>query len=412
MKKPRLVLILASFPQISETFIVNKFVALLDHGWDVHVECRKHARESWGAFPQFAKRRDLPARVHQTWPVSPKWLAILLSPLAFLTCLLKNPIGLAGYLKRGLKRHGFGVIKRFYLDARVIALKPSLVHFEFGATAVERADLNDLLGCVGIVSFRGYDLNFSGLDVEDYYKEVWKFTDGFHFLGEDLHQRALRRGLPPEKPYALIPPAIDTEFFSPAKDKDFTPIGSAERPLRLLSVGRLEWKKGYEHALTAVSLLREQGICCEYRIIGAGASLTALVFARHQLGLEKTVTLLGALPRENVKDALEWSDVFLHAAVSEGFCNAVLEAQSMRVPVVATDAGGLPENVAHGLTGFVVARRSPTALAARLAELAADADLRRQMGSAGRARVVENFQLDGQISRFINFYHSLYRGSN
>lgn len=410
MKKPRLVLILASFPQISETFIVSKFVALLDQGWDVHVECRQHTQESWAAFAQYTGRRDLRARVHQTWPVNPRWLALLLSPFAFAACLLKNPAGLLRYLKRGFKRHGAGVLKRFYLDARVIALKPHLVHFEFGATAVERADLNDLLGCAGVVSFRGYDLNFSGLDAEGYYADVWNFTDGFHFLGEDLHQRALRRGLPPEKPFALIPPAIDTEFFSPSKEKDFTLIGSIERPLRLLSVGRLEWKKGYEHALVAVSLLRKQGIDCEVRIIGAGAYLAPLVFARHQLELDDTVTFLGALPRENVRAELLWSDVFLHAAVSEGFCNAVLEAQAMRVPVVTTDADGLPENVTHGISGYVVPRRNPAALAAQLAALAADADLRRRMGAAGRARVVEHFQLDGQINQFDHFYKSTLMG--
>lgn len=403
----RIVLMLAAFPQPSETFIVSKFAALAEQGWDVHIVCNQHRRAGWESFPQYAGLKGLHARVHQSWPAEPKWLALLLFPLVFFICLFKNPGGLIRYLARGARRHGVSIFKRFYIDSPVIALRPDLVHFEFGATAVGRADINHLLGCVEVVSFRGYDLNFSGLDQPGYYDEVWRHADAFHFLGEDLHQRALRRGLPADKPFALIPPAIDTDYFAPTSSKHAEIIGSAERPLRLLSVGRLEWKKGYEHAFAAVRLLREQGIHCAYRVIGAGGYLEPLAFARHQLGLEREITFLGEQTRERVRVELEWADVFLHAAVSEGFCNAVLEAQAMGVPVVTSDADGLAENVEDGVTGFVVPRRDPAAMAARAVQLSADADLRGRMGNAGRERVVRKFILRDQIRKFEVFYSNL-----
>ena len=62
----------------------------------------------------------------------------------------------------------------------------------------------------------------------------------------------------------------------------------------------------------------------------------------------------------------------------------------MEVPVVCTDADGLPEDVADGETGFV---RDPAALANELQVLASDPDLRRRMGRAGRQRVAKRFQL-------------------
>ncbi|HMN60227.1 MAG TPA: glycosyltransferase, partial [Anaerolinea sp.] len=169
--------------------------------------------------------------------------------------------------------------------------------------------------------------------------------------------------------------------------------------------GRLEWKKGYEFSLEAVRNLLDHGVVCEYPIIGAGTYLEALAFARHQLGLEQVVSFLGGLPRETVKSELEWADVLLHAAVSEGFCNAVLEAQAMQVPVVCSDADGLPENVADSVTGFVVPRRDPKALANRLEMLAKSPELREEMGNAGRKRVFEQFQLSEQVKRFDGFYH-------
>jgi colanic acid/amylovoran biosynthesis glycosyltransferase len=96
--------------------------------------------------------------------------------------------------------------------------------------------------------------------------------------------------------------------------------------------------------------------------------------------------------------------------VSEGFCNAVLEAQAMGLPVVCTDADGLPENVEDGVTGLVAPRRNPKALSDALAALAADPDRRARMGSAGRARVASRFRLEEQIDAFSRLYESVLSG--
>jgi colanic acid/amylovoran biosynthesis glycosyltransferase len=286
-----------------------------------------------------------------------------------------------------------------------VALAPDIVHFEFGALAPTRMYLRDLLGCRVVVSFRGYDLNFVGLDRPGHYDSVWATADGLHFLGEDLRRRGLRRGCPPDRLYALIPPAIDADYFRP-EPREPAPISEA-RPLRVLSVGRLEWKKGYENALLAVRSLRGEGVPVEYRIAGDGDYLGAIAFARYRLKLEDSVHLLGSQSREEIRREMQSADVLLHAAVSEGFCNAVIEAQAMELPVVCTDADGLPENVADGETGFVVSRRSPLALTARLSQLAKDSELRRRMGEAGRRRVLAHFLLADQISRFDRFYRAV-----
>jgi glycosyltransferase involved in cell wall biosynthesis len=76
-----------------------------------------------------------------------------------------------------------------------------------------------------------------------------------------------------------------------------------------------------------------------------------------------------------------------------------MEAQAMGLPVVCSDADGLAENVADGLTGFVVSRRAPEALAAALARLAGDPALRRQMGAAGRERVENCFRAEAADCR-------------
>ncbi len=406
----RIVFVVPAFPKLSETFIVSKFLGLLKRGWDVHIVCGQSAEEEWHRFSEL-DTKAIHRRVHVTLPTHPRWMVPLLFPVTLARALMANPKGTLRYLRQGWRRWGIGVLRHFYLDAEIVRLRPQILHFEFGALAVGRMHLKDLLGCKVVVSFRGYDLNYVGLEEPLYYHEVWDKADALHLLGEDLWRRAQRRGCPQDKPHALIPPAIDTGFWNPGRRRRHVDkTGSAERPLRILSVGRLEWKKGYEYALQAVALLMAQGLQCEYHIVGDGSFLEPVAFARHQLGLEKEVKLLGALPREEVYEQMLWADVFLHAAVSEGFCNAVMEAQAMMLPVVSSDADGLPENVADGVTGFVVPRRNPRALAERLALLAADPDLRQRMGEAGRRRVLTHFRLEDQIEAFDRLYHMVLHG--
>jgi colanic acid/amylovoran biosynthesis glycosyltransferase len=406
-RKPRLLLLLSTFPQPSETFIVNKFLGLLDRGWDVHILCHRVNHEAWVQFPTLAEHPQARTHVHQNWPTQPRWLVPLLFFPALMACLFKAPQRILQYLKRGWAHFKWNVFHHFYLDAALIALKPDIVHFEFGALAVGRTHLKKLLDLKLSVSFRGYDLNFAGLEDPDYYQGLWKTIDGYHVLSDHLRQRAINRGCSTKIPFAKIPPAVDFTKFSSPKLISAEPLGSSDNPLKILSVGRLEWKKGYELALKAARLLVDQGWTVDYRIIGGGEYQHALYFARHQLSLEKIVTFEGSLTHTAVLKALSWADVFLHPSLSEGFCNAVLEAQAMGLPVVCTDAGGLPENVQDGVTGFVVPRRDPAAMAERLARLASDGELRRTMGTSGRKRVEIHFRMEDQLNAFEEFYAQL-----
>ncbi len=406
----RLVLIVPQFPRLSETFIANKFAGLVDAGWDAHVLCHHMAVEEWEKLPSLAGRPELRPRVRAQWQHEPRWAVVLLWLPVFLVTLLRAPRATARYWRVVGPQFGAATFKQFYLDAALIALRPAILHYEFGALAVDKLYLKRALGCRLSVSFRGYDLNYAGLDDPGYYEQLWATVDAIHVLGHDLWQRALRRGCPPDKPHALIPPAIDVGFFAPAGGAREPATIGPDRPLRILSVGRLEWKKGYEYALSAVRVLGERGVPFEYHLVGDGRYLEPLAFTRHELGLETQVTFWGAQPHPAVLERMEWADVFLHPAVSEGFCNAVIEAQAMRLPVVAADADGLPENVADGCTGFVVPRRDAAALADKLALLAGDAALRRRMGAAGRARVENCFSLPQQIAAFDRFYREMVTG--
>lgn len=403
----RIVLIVNSFPKLSETFIVSKFTGLLSRGVDAHVVCGKSKKQDWSAFPELCENSDTRRRVHETWPITPKFLAALLLPFSLLRGLVRAPKTTLRYLSLGYKKFGIRVLKHYYLDQGIICLKPDIIHFEFGALAVGKTYLKSLLNLKIGVSFRGYDLNFSNTEKSNYYEDVWKNADCCHFLSYDLWNQAQKRGCPAELPHRFIPPAINLTNFPIDKVKQDLESNNYNRPLRILSIGRLDWKKGYEYALVAISQLVDRGIRCQYHIIGDGEHSNALRFTREDLGLSDSVDFLGPINPNQIANHLAWADIFLHPSLSEGFCNAVIEAQAMSLPVVCSDAGGLPENVVDGETGFVVPRRNAEAITEKLFVLSRDSVLQRRMGVAGRERVERLFQLENQIDSWISFYREL-----
>lgn len=398
----RVVLVVPVFPQLSETFVVAKAVGLLDRGVDVHVMCGASEEPQWAAFGPDHRVHDLRGRVHLSPHLAPRWSSVV-GAARGVVGLRQAPRGALG---RYLADHTDPLprrVRELVVDAQMLALAPDVVHFEFGALAPGRMALRVRLGAAVTVSFRGYDLNYVGLDQPGYYQDVWDHADGIHVLGEDLWRRAVRRGAPADLPHTLIPPALDPTSIEPSPTRP-GPLGGADQALRVLSIGRLHWKKGYDYALEAVAALRNRGMAVEHRIVGDGDLLEAVAFWRHQLGLDDVVHLLRSVPPAEVARQLAWADVLLHAATSEGFCNAVIEAQAHGVPVVCSDADGLPENVAHEVTGLVVPRRDPNALVEGLARVAADATLRAAMGRAGPERVERRFRLDDQLDAWERFY--------
>jgi colanic acid/amylovoran biosynthesis glycosyltransferase len=362
----------------------------------MHVVCNESVASDWSFFPEFGP--ELRARVHTRPRTKPTYLAAAMLPIVLVSTVVRAPSRSVRYLLKGLRHFGPRVLRRMYHDAPLIVLGPDLVHFAFGSYAVGNPYLGDMLGCATCVSFQGSDLNYDGLDKPGYYDGVWAKTDMFHFLGDDLKRRALRRGYVPDGRDIVIRPGVDTRAFDPG------PRAAHEGPVRILSIGRLHWKKGYDDALQAIRMVVDDGVDCRYRIIGDGEGRDAVLFDRSDLRLDDVVELLGPQPAQRVRDELAASDILLHAATSEGFCYAVVEAQAMEVPVVTSDADGLPENVADGETGFVVPRRNPTELALGVIKLARDPDLRARMGRAGRQRVIDTFAVDTETDGYEELY--------
>lgn len=397
----RVVLLVPAFPRLSETFTVHRFTSLLAMGVDVHIVCRRKVASDWKYFPEL-DRPGVESRVHIRSSDPPGPSALLWALSRLIALFIRRPRIVLRYLAWGSSRLRVDVIRAFTAYEALIRLKPNVIHFEYGHLALAEAGLGRVLGARTIASFQGADINYIGLEDPDFYAKVWADVDVIHVVSEDLWHRARSRGCPGEKDHVVIPPVMDLDSFR----SESTRAVDRRRPLRLLSVGRLHWKKGYEYAVEAIRLLRERWIDCEFRIVGDGQFGPAIELALRQHGVERCTALLGALSSLEIREQMEWADMLVHAAVSEGFCCVAVEAQAMGLPVVATDADGLNESISDHSSGFVVPRRDGAALAEKIAVLASDPRIYQRMSEAAKAHA-QNFSRERTTQRFLELYRQV-----
>jgi len=401
-KKQRILLVANSVPLPATDFLKYKIFGL-SQIFDLHLLCWDSDENRKAFYEQYSdKLHD--AKIHLFYN---KWNLSTFISLLFtnLFRIIFSPFISLPLVVKLISAYGWDLKKlfiKFSLYFPIAKLKPDVIHFEYGTLARSFSDIKKFVPCKTTVSFRGYDLNYVGLDNIDYYDSVWQNFDGFHFLGNDLKKRALKRGYKTGKTEILIPPAIDTSFFSAHQTK------KQNDKLIIISVGRLAWKKGYEYGLQAVAILKKKNIPFEYRIVADGDYIQPILFAIEELGLQQDVQLIGGKSPAEIKKELANADVFLHPAISEGFSNAVLEAQAMGLPVITTDADGLAENVQDGVTGFVMPVYDVSAMAEKLEWCNTNRDKLTAMGKAGIERVRNNFRIEDQMRKFEEFYKAVH----
>jgi glycosyltransferase involved in cell wall biosynthesis len=178
------------------------------------------------------------------------------------------------------------------------------------------------------------------------------------------------------------------------------PPGSADSGFHIVSVGRLAPMKGFSVLLEALAELDDARLT----LVGDGPERAALEATARRLGLDGRVRFTGALGADAVGALLREADVFCLPSFAEGVPVVLMEAMAARVPVVSTGVMGIPELVADGQTGRLVAPGRPGPLAAALRELAADPAERARMGARGRAAIEAGFDVDRSAAELARLF--------
>lgn len=226
-------------------------------------------------------------------------------------------------------------------------------------------------------------------------KLIWRRAAFRTVCSEDLKRLAQKADAKTE--FQVVPNGVDTERFSPI-DRQANP------KVRILFIGRLIPRKGFQRVVMALPRLREIADSpFEVEVVGTGSYRQELDVLAEAEGVSDLIKYTGTVPYDKLEKAYQYADVFVLTSLSEGMPSVILEAMGCGLPVVASDVGGNNEIVKEGENGFLVAEDTEI-IAERLARLVNSEQLRREMGEKSRQMAREY-----DWSRIMGQYEELYR---
>ena len=171
------------------------------------------------------------------------------------------------------------------------------------------------------------------------------------------------------------------------------------------NVAALVPHKGQHHLIDAAALVVRKVPDARFVIVGDGELRKSLEDQIHRLHLERHVFLAGF--RIDVLELTKGFDLFAMSSVTEGMCTALVDAMAASKAAVATRAGGIPDVMVDGTTGFLVPPRDHHAMADRIVQLLADDSLRARMGAAALQRARERFTVERMVEGTVAVYARL-----
>jgi phosphatidylinositol alpha-1,6-mannosyltransferase len=197
---------------------------------------------------------------------------------------------------------------------------------------------------------------------------------------------------------ALISPGVDTDVFRPGLPcEDLrTQIGVSPDAKLILSVGRLQERKGFDQIIRSLPALRNAGIDAHYALIGIGEDRLRLETLGAQHGVVDQLHFLGHVPPSDLPRWYNACDVFAMPnreinGDTEGFGIVYLEAAACAKPAIAGRAGGTGSAVVHNMTGVQVDGANIASVRAALENLLFDTGRAAVLGAAGRDRAVRDY---------------------
>jgi glycosyltransferase involved in cell wall biosynthesis len=391
--------VLKGYPRLSETFIAQEILALEQAGLPITIVSLRR--------PTDKKRHPIVDEIRAPVVYLPEYLHE--APLRVLRAWWKMR-RLPGY------RRAFAAWLRDYWRDRTANRGR-----RWGQALILAAELPDDIaqihchfmhtpGSVGryAAMIRGLPFSFSA-----HAKDIWtipdwekreKLADAAWAVTCTGSGAAHLRDLSPDRSrVALVYHGLDFQRFpifpEPRAPRDGR---DSSDPVRILSVGRLVAKKGYDDLLTALAQLPKD---CQWRFshIGGGDG-EALREQADRLGIADRIDWRGAQSQAEVLAALRAADLFVLASRvtddgdRDGLPNVLMEAQSQALACISTNISAIPELIRDGETGLLVAPQDPAGLAAALTKLIFDPQCRLALGAAGDVRVRSAFGHEAGIT--------------
>ena len=378
-----------SFPELSETFILRQIVGLLERGHDVRI----FAHEAGAAGPVHADV-DRHALMRRTRVLGGEEAVVRgtggRAPVgAFLRCLRPQMARSAG---------GWGALVRT-LGALRGEAPFDVVHCHYGVAGLRYGVAARLWRAPLVVSFYGYDASsYPRERGQQVYQPLFAAAQRVTSLSPHMDDQLRLLGCPPDR-LRRVPLAVDA-----TDDEASHATSRTAGEVRLLTVARLVEKKGVGVALRALASMRDEIPNLRYDVIGDGPLRGELEALAASLGIADRVRFLGAATGGDVQRAMREADVFVLPSMTakngdeEGTPTVLIEAAYAGLPVLSTRHAGIPEIVADGESGVLVAEGDAASLADGLRTLLAARERWAEMGEAGRRLMIERGHLTSDVA--------------
>lgn len=284
----------------------------------------------------------------------------------------------------------------------VLYHQPDIFHLQWAKSIDDWLWVKEF-GIRFILSLRGTHISISPIadaTLSEKYKANFCKVDGFHAVSKAILKQA-KIYEPNLKNTTVIYSGLDLEKLL------YKPKTTINAELKVLSIGRSHWLKGYNYALDAFALLKQENIKFHYTIIGIDNE-EELIFQRNQLNLKEEVTFQKSISFQKIITEMHQADIVLLPSVEEGIANVVLEAMALGILVVSTDCGGMKEVVKDKENGFVVPTRNARAIADAILKVKAlNLTAYDEMTKKARLTIENQHSKKDMIANFNSFYDTV-----
>jgi len=401
--------IVNEFPCISEVFILNQIIGLLDMGCRVHIFVINKATDYQMQHEAIAKF-DLLNKIKH-FPSIPGKRSTRLAK--FLGIIVRHIFRHPKWILRCLDFRKYGIceaLNHLFRSEPLIDGNYDVIHCQYGVIGKDWIYLKEIMHTKMITSFRGYDLEkFVHDNQPSVYEELFKKGDAFLPVCDYFSNKLRDLNCSNERIHVLRSGINVSEFQYRERAFDF------QKKINILSVGRLVEKKGFKYAIYAIEKLVKKFPNIQYTIVGKGILEDELKQIIQTLKLESNIHFIKEMVNDELKEAYYQAQIFILPCVQardrdqEGIPNVLKEAMATGLPVVSTLHSGIPELIEHGKSGFLVPERDVDGIVKNCEFLISNPQRCTEMGLAGRRFVEENFEISKLNQKLVGFYEQSLR---
>jgi colanic acid/amylovoran biosynthesis glycosyltransferase len=409
---PSLAVLVKGWPRLSETFIAQELVALEEAGLDFEIWSLRHPTDV-KRHPLHdrlkAKVRYLPEYLYQepdrVWAARAEALALPGYAEAYRIWradLARDPS------RNRIRRFGQACVLAAEAPTEVLGL---YAHFLHTPASVARY----------AAIMRGLPWSFSAHAKDIWTSPDWEISEklssqhhgaAFGATCTGFGARHLQQMSDDPSRIDLIYHGLDLARFPAPPTREWRAAGD---PLKLMSVGRLVEKKGFDRLIAAMALL-PQDLDWHWTHIGGGGLSDLLQDMAEDAGIAQRITWRGACDQPEVIAAMRASDLFvLPSRVAadgdrDGLPNVLMEAASQLLPILSTPVSAIPEFIDSGTHGLL-SKDDPKALAEAILSLAHNPKMAQNMAEAALVRLRRDFGMDPGIAQLVTRLDTMLQGS-